>query len=216
MGYRGEMNEQLPERLAARLAEPLPGPLVGSRFEPRPRPWRHGEPMPPNARLAAVLVLLYPHEGRWHLPLTLRPSHLPDHPGQISLPGGAVEPGETGPEAAIREFHEELGADATPIRRLGALSPLYVAASNFRVEPWVGAAAQRPAMVANPAEVEQLLEVPLAHLLDPAHFGSHCRQDQGRSYRAPHFVWQEHRIWGATCMILGELVTLVESLQPDV
>ena len=140
------------------------------------------------------------------------PPHLPDHAGQVSLPGGAMEPGETGQQAAIREFHEELGADDEPIVLLGRLSPLYVATSNFRVEPWVGVADRRPQLVPNPTEVDELLEVPLAHLLDPAHFGSHQREAQGRCYTAPHFAWQTHRIWGATCMILGELVTLLEEL----
>ena len=55
--------------------------------------------------------------------------------------------------------------------------------------------------------------MPLAHLLDPAHFGSHARQHEGHAYSAPHFLFQSHRIWGATCMILGELVTVLEELQ---
>jgi 8-oxo-dGTP pyrophosphatase MutT (NUDIX family) len=156
--------------------------------------------------------LLYPHEATWHVPLTLRPAHLAAHAGQVSLPGGAVEPGETTAAAAVREFHEELGDDGQPIDLLGALSPLYVQASNYLVTPWVAAAAARPRLTPNPAEVEEVLEVPLSHLFDPAHFGSHLRQHQGRSYSAPHFLFQSHRIWGATCMILGELVTVLEEL----
>ena len=203
------MNENLPSWLAARLAEPLPGPMIGSRFEPHPRPWRHYDAPPADAREAAVLLLLYPHEKRWHLPLTLRPAHLPAHAGQVSLPGGAMEPGETTAQAAIREFHEELGDDGLPIRLLGALSPLYVQASNYQVAPWVAVAERRPAFVPNPTEVAELLEVPLAHLLAPANFGGQPRQHEGRHYLAPHFLFQSHRIWGATCMILGELVTIL-------
>ncbi|OHB82110.1 MAG: hypothetical protein A2V98_18200 [Planctomycetes bacterium RBG_16_64_12] len=206
------MNARLPELLRARLQGPLPGPSLGSRFGPGPGAARHYEEPPPDARMAAVLVLLYPHHDGWHLPLTLRPSHLPDHAGQVSLPGGAIEPGETSWEAAVREFHEELGAADQRIDRVGRLSPLFVAASNFRVKPWVGVAACRPPLALNPAEVDEILEVPLAHLLDPAHFGSHQRHQKGRSYTAPHFLWQTHRIWGATCMILGELVALLEEL----
>jgi len=207
------MNDQIPELLRARLERPLPGRSAGSRFEARlGRPTHYAEP-PADARAAAVLVLLYPQEDGWHLPLTLRPSHLADHAGQVSLPGGAIEPGETGREAAIREFHEELGAPGLPIDLLGRLSPLFVAASNFHVEPWVGVTDARPNWFPNPAEVDELLEVPLAHLLDPANFGSHHRRDHGRSYTAPHFLWQTHRIWGATCMLLGELVTVVRELE---
>jgi 8-oxo-dGTP pyrophosphatase MutT (NUDIX family) len=204
------MNERLPELLAAKLAGALPGPLVAARFESRPRLWRHYDAAPPDARPAAVLVLLYPHRGQWHLPLTLRPPHLPDHPGQISLPGGAVEPGESGRRAAIREFHEELGAEGEEIELLGRLSPLYVHASNFLITPFVGATAERPRLTPNPAEVERLLEVPLAHLFEEGNFSSHQREHQGEPYTAPHFVWQSYRIWGATCMILGELVTVLE------
>ncbi len=138
------MNEQLPQWLAARLAQPLPGPMVGSRFEPHPRPWRHYEAAPSDARPAAVLVLLYPHEAQWHVPLTLRPAHLAAHAAQVSLPGGAVEPNETTAEAALREFHEELGDDGRPIDLLGTLSPLYVQASNYQVTPWVAVAQRGP------------------------------------------------------------------------
>jgi 8-oxo-dGTP pyrophosphatase MutT (NUDIX family) len=162
-----------------------------------------------DARDAAVLVLLYPHEGQWHVPLTLRPSHMVDHAGQVSLPGGAIEPGETSAEAAIREFHEELGAADMEVDLLGRLSTRYVMVSNYRVEPWVGMASRRGRLVPDPIEVEQLLEVPLAHLMDPANFGSHQRHRDGVEYTAPHFQFQSHQIWGATCAILGELVTLL-------
>src|SRR3989304_711857 len=104
------MNARLPELLRARLQGPLPGPSLGSRFGPGPGGESHYEDPPPAARRAAVLVLLYPHRDGWHLPLTLRPSHLPDHAGQVSLPGGAIQPGERSWEAAVREFHEEPGA----------------------------------------------------------------------------------------------------------
>jgi 8-oxo-dGTP pyrophosphatase MutT (NUDIX family) len=218
------MNAQLPQLLAGRLAGELPGPKVAARFEPRGTCaagdpcaggplWRYYETPPPDARAAAVLVLLYPHRGQWHLPLTRRPAHLPDHAGQISLPGGAVEPGETSRQAALREFHEELGRRGREIELLGRLSPVYVQASNFHVTPWVGVTDSRPELTPNPDEVEQVLEIPLAHLLDPANFGSHPRQHQGRPYTAPHFTWQSHRIWGATCAILGELVAVLEGLE---
>lgn len=206
------MNASLPDQLADRLARPLPGPILDPRFEPRPKLRQHDAGGPPDARPAAVLLLLYPHQGRWCLPLTLRPEHLPAHAGQVSLPGGAVEPGETSREAALREFQEELGPVEEPIRVLGPLSPIYVHASHFRIEPWVAAAERRPAMTPNPAEVAELLEIPLEHLMDPANFGFHQRESQEGRYQAPHFLWPPHRIWGATCRILGELITLLEDL----
>lgn len=211
-GLNGCMNPDLPELLARRLAEPLPGPDESLRFEPRPHFGGHYRDAPPDARQAAVLLLLYPRENRWHIPLTLRPGHLPDHAHQVCLPGGALEPGEASDRAALREFHEELGAEEAEVHLLGRLSPIYVRASNFRVDPWVGFTAGRPQWRPNAHEVEQLLEVPLDHLLDPANLASHKRQYQGQAYIAPHFVWESARIWGATCRILGELITLLEQL----
>jgi 8-oxo-dGTP pyrophosphatase MutT (NUDIX family) len=206
------MNHALPQQLAARLGQPLPDAPAAAHFA-RPLEREGTAVAPPDARAAAVLLLLYPHEARWHLPLTLRPAHLPAHAGQVSLPGGAVEPGETTAQAAVREFHEELGDDGQPIRLLGLLSSAYVQASNYLVTPWVAAVESRPALVANPAEVAEILEVPLAHLFDPANFGSHPREFHGQVYVAPHFLYQTHRIWGATYKILGELVTVLEGFQ---
>jgi len=206
------MNADLPQLLAARLARPLPGPMVGSRFEPRPTLGRRYDQIPPHARRAAVLLLLYPHQGDWHLPLTLRPPGLSSHAGQIALPGGRIDPGESSRLAALRELHEELGAMDQPIELLGRLSPLYVSASNFQVEPWIGVAPRRPRLEPNAAEVEALLEVSLEHLMNPSNLGDHQRLYQGDSYRAPHFAWKSHLIWGATCMILGEFITLLEEL----
>jgi 8-oxo-dGTP pyrophosphatase MutT (NUDIX family) len=206
------MNKKLPHWLIERLQKPLPGPMVGSRFEPHPRPWRHYDVAPPDARVAAVLVLLYPRDDHWWLPLTLRPAHLPLHAGQVSLPGGAIEPNETSANAAVREFHEELGNDGQAIETLGRLSPLYVQASNYLVTPWVAFVPSRPQFAPNPEEVETLLEVRLVDLLDPALFGSQTRTHDGRTYTAPHFLVQSHHVWGATCMILGELATLLEEI----
>ena len=206
------MNPDLPDILARRLAEPLPGTAAAGRFEPRPSLGLSYDQVPPDARQAAVLLLLYPHQGRWHIPLTLRPAHLPDHARQVSLPGGALEPGEPSDRAALREFHEELGAQGLEVRLLGRLSPIYVRASNFRVEAWIGAGDHRPQWSPNAREVEQLLEVPLDHLMDAANLGSHERSYRGVPYTAPHFTWQSCRIWGATCRILGELIAILEEL----
>jgi 8-oxo-dGTP pyrophosphatase MutT (NUDIX family) len=184
--------------------------MVGSRFEPSPRLGHHYDQWPSDARQAAVLILLYPHADRWYIPFTIRPNHLPDHPGQICLPGGAIEPGEPSGQAAIREFHEEMGDPDLLIRLLGRLSTIYVRASNFCIDPWVGVADRQPLWSPSPVEVDQILEIPLDHLLDPATLGCHERHDRGERYEAPHFAWESHQIWGATCMIVGEFVTVVE------
>ena len=212
---RPVLDERLPERIAARLTRPLRGPAIGSRFAPQPHPDRRYDRCPPDARQAAVLMLLYPVEGRWHLPLTVRAHWLTDHAGQVSLPGGSVETGESPLEAACREFHEELGAAEAHIELLGRLSPIYIAASDFGVEPYLACCRTRPPMCPDPAEVAELLEVPLEHLLDPANLAADRRTWQGHAYTAPHFEFRGHRIWGATCLLLGELVLLLEELAAD-
>ena len=94
------MIPDLPTRLTKRLKEPLPGPMEGTRFAALNRPGPSVAEIPPEAKPAAVLALLYPIDDRWHLPFTLRPQHLPDHAGQVCFPGGAVEPGESLEQAA--------------------------------------------------------------------------------------------------------------------
>ena len=206
------MNPQFPALLEARLAQPLAGPAIDTRFEPLPRLGRHYHEVPPEARQAAVLLLFYPHAGQWHLPLTLRPTHLPDHAGQISLPGGAIEPGETGCHAAVREFHEELGALGHPLRLLGRLSTIYVRASNFAIEA-LGGLLHRAAIAGTQSPGGRS---PPGGPLAASPGSRHARQSPtpipGPDLFRPHFLWQSHEIWGATCMILGELVLLLEEM----
>jgi 8-oxo-dGTP pyrophosphatase MutT (NUDIX family) len=206
------MNPQLPSQLARRLEQPLPGWPAQARYQPELSFGRHRGPAPRGARPAAVLVLLYPRAGQWHVPLILRPVHMPDHAGQVSFPGGVIEPGESSREAALREYGEELGAPSQGLQILGQLSPLYLFASNFQISPWVAATQQAPTWRPNEREVESLLEVPLAHLADPRASGHVERRQRGLAFRAPCFIWDEQRIWGATSMILAELVASVGPL----
>lgn len=207
------MNTRLPAELTRRLQQPLPGWQAQAAYQPELSFGRHRGPAPQNARPAAVLALLYPRDGRWHLPLMLRPLHMPDHGGQVSLPGGMIEGGESSRQAALREFSEELGAPADDLQILGRLTPLYLFASNFQITPWVAFTEQLPRWSPNQREVEQLLEVPLAHLLDPAATGHVERRQRGLAFRAPCFQWESERIWGATCMILAELVATLRELE---
>jgi 8-oxo-dGTP pyrophosphatase MutT (NUDIX family) len=207
------MDDLLPNRLADRLAQGnLPGRQAQARFEPELSFGRHAGPAPDNARQGAVMILLYRHEDHWHLPLTLRPETMKEHPGQISLPGGAVDGDETTYEASLRELDEELGVGAAGIEPIGQLSPLYVFGSNFLVTPWLAKIDTRPDFVANPAEVAEILELPLTQLLDVRSYGSLDHQTSGITLKAPHIRLQNHRIWGATAMILGELTALLEEI----
>jgi 8-oxo-dGTP pyrophosphatase MutT (NUDIX family) len=206
------VNLELPTQLRTWLEQPLPGWQAQVRFQPELSFGRHQGPAAVDARAAAVLVLVYPRAGQWHVPLILRPGHMVDHAGQISLPGGVIEPGESSRAAALREFSEELGAGVEGLEILGPMSPLYLFASNYQITPWVAAAPAVPAWRPSTFEVERLLEIPLAHLLDPRNRGRVEKTQRGLAFHAPCFVWEEERIWGATSMILAELLAGVGPL----
>ncbi len=151
------------------LAQPLPGPAAQFGMAPRPR--RDGEqedPPRPDARLSAVLILFYPVDGVLHLPFILRPTYRGVHSGQVSLPGGGREAVDvTLADTALRETHEEIGVPPAGIKLLGQLSPLYVAASNHIVYPFVGWIDRRPEFRTDPYEVAMLIEAPPLRLSEP-------------------------------------------------
>jgi 8-oxo-dGTP pyrophosphatase MutT (NUDIX family) len=196
--------DDLPERLAARLAsgQPLPG---RHGLSPAMSYGRHSGPARADARAAAVLVLLYPHQNGWHLPLTRRTAHLTAHGGQVSLPGGSIEADETPAEAALREAEEELGIPAANLTLLGTLSPVYVFNSNFLITPWVAATRQAVCFRPNPAEVAELIELPLGELLRPENTGRVLICRGALQFSAPYLQWHGITVWGATHVVLGEL-----------
>jgi len=202
--------DPLPQWLVMRLATDLPPRESRSRFAPALSYGRHFGPAPANARDAAVIILLYRAEGEWRLPLTLRPETMLAHAGQISLPGGEVEPGESSQVAALRELEEELGVPRDGVTLLGSMSPLYVFVSNFLVTPWLAIAPGDVQFLPNPGEVAEVLEASLTDLTNPANHGVSQYRRGHLEFSAPHFSWHDHRIWGATGMILGELTALLD------
>lgn len=184
---------------------------------------RHRGPAAERSRVAAVAIALFRDAaGQWTIPLTLRPATLTHHGGQISLPGGGLEPGETLLDAALREYAEELGVPAQLERCCGELSTQYVYASDHRVHPLVIAISRpterwRP----DPAEVAAVIELPLAELADPQRRNTSIRERVLQragvavgsfSFRAPHFEAGGRQIWGATAIILDELAQVTRSL----
>ncbi len=187
--------DDLPQRLAARLQLPLPGRIAQQTMEPELAYGRHFGPELPDARPAAVVAMLHLVEGQWQLPVMRRPDSLTHHAGQISLPGGLIEPGESSEEAALRELEEELGVPRFGVLLLGQLSPLYLFGSNFQITSWVAAVCTAVEFKPSTAEVDEVLEMPLAHLIDPANRGQHVEERGDVRLLAPHFVWRGALIW---------------------
>ncbi len=199
------------QRLQAGLAAPLPGAPAQARMSPRPRfGWRPGR-APRGARQAGVLLLLYPLENAPHLVLTVRDSRLPLHPGQVSLPGGAIEPDESADEAALREAREEIGVEPALVGIAGSLSPLHVPVSGYVLHPRVGLARSRPELRASGREVARVLEVALDRLLDPGTVELERRSRPGRGVDVPYFAIEGEKIWGATAMVLAEFMWIIGS-----
>ncbi|MBE3095504.1 MAG: CoA pyrophosphatase [Planctomycetes bacterium] len=200
---------ELESVLRRALAQPLPGAAAQRDMAPRPRPgWRPAGPSDIR-RLAAALLLIYPGADGASIVLTTRSGGLSRHSGQVSLPGGAVSAGESPADAALREAAEEVGVDPAAIRVLGVLTPLDIPVSGFLLHPVVGVTDHRPDFLAADGEVERVLEVPVAHLLDPARVGFDQRLRDGVHHDIPFFGVGGEVVWGATAMVLSEFLWLL-------
>ena len=204
-----EPDENFPEALRDRLSQQLPGIRRCKAFAPELCYGRHAGPPAHDARSAAVLALFYRAGGQWRIPLILRPDFMPSHAGQVSFPGGMIEPGETIEQAAVREYREELGDAAAEVQLLGRLSPIYVFASNFLVTPCVAWSPTPPVFAPNPAEVANLLEARVVELGDAARRGSHSIDRRGVRLQAPHMACENQLVWGATSLMLAELMIVI-------
>ena len=198
--------------LRRQLRWPLPGVEAQKRLSPEPRDgWDPGY-VPDDARLAAGLVLLYLKGGRLHTVLTLRTEALTHHGGQLSFPGGRVETGESLVQTALREAQEEIGLDARNVADAGSLSPLYIPVSGFALHPIVAIARATPIVRPDPSEVSELFEVPIDHLKDPQHRDERWGNHEGQRYRVPFVRVGDHQLWGATAMVVAELLELLERI----
>jgi len=208
------MNELL-QRLGRRLgdgSQALPGAAAQDQMAPAPR--RAPASRSPLAQ-AAVLVLFYPLGGRAHFVLTQRTATVTHHRLQVSLPGGRLEGQETPAEAALRETHEELAVNPASVTIVGSLSPLAVSVSGFVIHPVVGSTGRRPDFTADPREVARIIEVSLETLADPCSVKHEAWSVDGIDRVVPFFEIDGHKVWGATAMILSELLALIDDLSGD-
>jgi 8-oxo-dGTP pyrophosphatase MutT (NUDIX family) len=151
-----------------------------------------------------VTAVLYRRDGVWQVPFVARRADLPTHPGQVGLPGGGLESGESAWDAAAREVEEEIGVPSAELVPLGAAAPVYAAVSNFCVVPFVAwLPSEGLRFVAQPSEVDAVLEIPLSLLLDPAAW-----QDDG-PLPMRHLPFGGTHIWGLTARILDDLLPAI-------
>ena len=154
-----------------------------------------------GARPAAVTFILYDAAGSWRVPFVRRRADLPDHPGQVALPGGGVRAGESAWEAAQREVAEEIGVPVGRLRPLGAGLPIYAAVSNFSVVPFVAHLPDPvPAFVHDQRELDGVLEIPLDRLLDDTAWLT-----SAEPWRFRYLAHEEGVVWGLTERIVAGL-----------
>ena len=163
-----------------------------------------------GATAAAVLIPVVAHAGELTVLFTQRTQHLKSHSGQVSFPGGRVEPGDASVEfTALREAKEEVGLAPDRVEILGRL-PDYHTRTGFRVAPVIGLVTPPLELEPDPREVEAVFEVPLAFLLDERNRERRTREFQGLSVGFYVYKYQGHVIWGATAGMLVNLHKMLE------
>jgi 8-oxo-dGTP pyrophosphatase MutT (NUDIX family) len=163
-----------------------------------------------TAHPSAVLAPLYDEDGEALVVLTRRTWGLRTHQGEVSFPGGRVEPGESPVDGALREAKEEIDLDPSSVEILGELDHLGTVTSGSFIVPLVGALPGRPATSPNPAEVDAVLHVPLAELLDPAIYREELWTfPDGLERKIFFFELVGDTLWGATAAMLRQLLGIV-------
>lgn len=196
--------------LKLELGKPLPGMDAWKLMAPSVRrSISRDRPL----KKAGILILLYPHEESWYTVLIKRSEYEGVHSGQVSFPGGILEKTDCSLEdTALREAMEETGIDIRQVSILGNLTPLHIPASNTEVFPVVGVVMNRPAFKADPEEVQYIIEIKVADLLEPGNKKTRTMLVAGESIIVPYFDIGKDFIWGATAMILSEFLEIMKSM----
>ncbi|NQV29883.1 MAG: CoA pyrophosphatase [Candidatus Marinimicrobia bacterium] len=202
------MRNDLIKNLKASLNDPLPGWAAQKRLMPE---GRKREMLSDSLHPAAVLIALYQKNGEWVFPLIKRSSDGLAHSGQIALPGGRRDGSENNIETALREAHEEVNILPGSVEIIGQTSPLPIPVSNHLVQPIVGFLRTEPNLIPDPREVAEIFSVSIQTLLDK-HVLLETRNFRGHDYEIPYFEINNHKIWGATAMILSEFRELLAQL----
>ena len=166
-----------------------------------------------DARIAAVLILLYPYNGSVFTVFMQRHNYDGVHGGQISFPGGKMEESDENIiHTAIREAQEETGIEPEKISVIGTLTPLFIPVSNMIVSPVVGWTDTKPTFNHQPEEVVFLIDADIKVLLDPAIVKTKPFSIRGEMISVRYFDYEGNIIWGATAMMLHELLTIIKKI----
>lgn len=193
---------------------PLPGKDAHLLMSPNPVDWRRFDPiLPADYRKGAVLILFYPENEKAFFPLIKRPEYPGIHSGQIALPGGKIEPDDADViQTALREASEEVGIYPENVRIIGRMSDLFIPASNFLVSPILGFSDSRPDFVPEVREVSRIIPTALRELFLPEKRKRKILEINNEfKLDTPYFEVDEEMVWGATAMILSELIQLLEN-----
>jgi len=203
--------KEILRRIEMGLTGPKPGLKVQLEMITNPRPGHKVYHQVEDSCIkAGVLVFLYPWRGKLYLVLTRRTRLMGFHQAQISFPGGRQEKGESLEQTALREAHEELNIQPKSVRILGELTPLYIPPSNYCIYPVVAATERRPDFRPSRQEVDEVIEIPLDHLRDPQNIRREIWTLRRTEMEVPFYFFEEHKIWGATAMVLAELIALLK------
>ena len=209
------------QKLVGALTRRLELPMPGAEAHELMRAWpATGNPLPKFThktppKPGSVLVLLYPNENDEAVfPLIKRPDYPGAHSGQISLPGGKMEPGEDHIATALREASEEIGVDVSEPTVIGRLSEFFVIPSNFLIVPVIAFVNKKPQFVPDRREVVRILEARLSDIVpDEAILNKEILAAGQYKLMAPHFEIDGEVVWGATAMILNELRVCIKEVR---
>jgi 8-oxo-dGTP pyrophosphatase MutT (NUDIX family) len=199
--------------LKTEIQKGLPGTEVQWQMASSDRMIRNFPKVPgPDARLAAVLILLYPDNSSVHTVFMQRHNYDGVHGGQISFPGGKKENSDKDLiHTALRETEEETGVVTVGISVIGTLTPLFIPVSNMVVTPVVAWTNEKPIFNHQPEEVVFLINAELIRFLDPLIIKTKPFEIRGNMIMVKYFDYEGNMIWGATAMILHELLTIVKN-----
>jgi 8-oxo-dGTP pyrophosphatase MutT (NUDIX family) len=197
------------------LRETLKGELPGSAA--------HSKMLPPGRRTistdqeldsikqSSILLLLFPEGDTLYTCLMKRPPTMKHHPGQISFPGGKVEKEDTSAEmTALREAREEVGIDPLTVEILGKLTDLYLEVSQFSIQPFIAWADKKPDFLIDSGEVEELILFPLSDFVANESVSEVELLTFTGPLRVKYYPYNGEIIWGATAMILSELIDILK------